>query len=95
VGKLARIIRRIIKKVSSNRVDTDVNKHESVNPLPDGIKRLSGSSGIYKIYSAPDKQSGMDFLERHKIDTASYVVIVETPEGTFAKDIKGIYGRRG
>ena len=47
----------------------------------------------YEIYGADSKEAAMRFLER--IPTSEipgqYYVIVETPRGTFGKDIDGIY----
>ena len=52
---------------------------------------VMGSSATYRHYSAPDKISAMFFLDRQNITAQAYLVVVETPEGVFAKDRMGVF----
>ena len=45
----------------------------------------------YYVYKAQDKTSAMTFLQRAEIQTDGAHVVVQTPEGTWGKDVNGIY----
>ncbi|MCL2152443.1 MAG: zinc-ribbon domain-containing protein [Oscillospiraceae bacterium] len=49
------------------------------------------SGGTYVTYSAPNKADAIAFLSAQSITRQSYYVVVDTPEGSFGKDIQGIY----
>lgn len=50
-----------------------------------------GATYIYRIYKGPDGASAKAFLEQHPVTQKLVYVIVETPEGNYARDIDGIY----
>jgi len=52
---------------------------------------VAGFPATYRHYSAPSKAVATQFLEKQNITAQSYFVVVETPEGTIAKDRMGIY----
>ena len=45
----------------------------------------------YKIYSGQSKESAMEFLQKNPVTESFYYIIIETPEGNYARDIMGIY----
>ena len=45
----------------------------------------------YKIYSGQSKKSAMEFLQKNPVTESFYYIIIETPEGNYARDIMGIY----
>ena len=45
----------------------------------------------YEVYTAPNKQVAMAFLENYSIQKKYFYVEIETPEGPIGKDICGIY----
>ena len=53
------------------------------------------SKGIYKyeykVHKATNKEDAMAFLNLQKVTKKSFYIVVETPEGTFGRDIDGIY----
>lgn len=50
-----------------------------------------GSILTYQIYQGPDAAAAQTFLEQNPVTKSFYYIIVETPEGTYGRDIQGIY----
>jgi len=50
-----------------------------------------GITMIYRIHKAPDAASAQAFLQRHPVTTNHLYIVVETPEGTYGRDVDGIY----
>lgn len=50
-----------------------------------------GSIFTYQIYQGPDAAAAKTFLEQNPVTKSLYYIIVETPEGTYGRDIQGIY----
>lgn len=57
------------------------------------IKKLteSGRIATYQIYKAELARSAMDFLKNNPVDRDTLVIIVETPEGNFHRDNRGVH----
>jgi len=53
-----------------------------------------GKKVTYEIYSTKNKEIALKFLEEKKVDKPLYYIIVDTPEGSFGRDIDGIYQER-
>lgn len=47
--------------------------------------------GVYEVYEGPDEESAMAFLNEKPVSEALRYVVVETPEGTFCRDVEGFY----
>lgn len=45
----------------------------------------------YEVYRAKTAQQAREFLEGKTVTEKLYYVVVETPEGNWGKDIKGMY----
>lgn len=45
----------------------------------------------YEVYSADSKQDALAFLKGKSVDAANYYIEVETPEGTFGRDVREMY----
>jgi hypothetical protein len=45
----------------------------------------------YRIYQAADEAGALEFLQRVSVDSEGVHVVVRTPEGTWGKDINGVY----
>jgi hypothetical protein len=45
----------------------------------------------YEMYHAKNAHQARDFLETKEVNKRLYYVVVETPEGNWAKDIDGMY----
>jgi hypothetical protein len=52
---------------------------------------VAGAPATYRHHKAPDKASAIAWLQQHPVDKRSFFLVVETPEGTFARDIQGIF----
>ena len=54
---------------------------------------VKGNDGIsvYEVYKGPDKASAMEFLKTKPVSKRFYYVVVDTPEGSFGRDINGFY----
>ena len=74
------------------RLSSDKNK-EPVKLQPGGDEVIRNSSGIYRRYSAPNKKAAIEFLEKQEVKSNLTFIVVETPEGTVAKDVYGIFGQ--
>ena len=46
---------------------------------------------VYEVYSGPDKASAVAFLRGKCVNKRYYYVVVDTPEGSFGRDITGFY----
>jgi hypothetical protein len=45
----------------------------------------------YEVYNAPNREQALAFLKAKVVDKKMYYIEVETPEGTFGRDLNGIY----
>lgn len=55
-------------------------------------RRLTyGQTMIYQIYRGPDAATAKAFLQQNPVTRQYYYIVVETPEGNYARDIYGIY----
>lgn len=54
---------------------------------------VKGNDGVsvYEVYKGPDKASAMAFLKGKPVTTRMRYVVVDTPEGSFGRDINGFY----
>lgn len=54
---------------------------------------VKGNDGIcvYEVYTGPDKASAIEFLKDKPVSQKLYYVVVDTPEGSFGRDINGLY----
>jgi hypothetical protein len=56
------------------------------------MRRTSdGQVATYEAYRATDRVQALAYLNAHPVTEEFYYLEVETPEGTFGRDIKGIY----
>lgn len=54
------------------------------------VKGNDGTS-VYEVYNGPDKACAIAFLKNKPITRKFYYVVVDTPEGSFGRDINGLY----
>ena len=52
-----------------------------------------GNDGVsvYQVYKAPDKACAIAFLKKRPVTQKLYYIVVDTPEGSFGRDINGLY----
>jgi hypothetical protein len=82
-------ILRSFGKSEQNKIANN-NTDNSIPLTPSANDTVPSASATYRHYTASDKQAAMNILNEQKITVPSYYVIVETPEGTFSKDMTGI-----
>jgi hypothetical protein len=57
--------------------------------------KLGSGIATYRIHKGPDEASARAFLECHPVTKEFHYLVVETPEGSFGRDIQGIYQEPG
>lgn len=50
-----------------------------------------GQTMTYRIHKGPDAASAKAFLENNPVSKQFYYIVVETPEGSYCRDIQGVY----
>lgn len=56
---------------------------------------LFGTTSTYEVYTATNKIDALAFLESREVTQKYYSIVVETPEGNWAKDSESIYEEKG
>lgn len=54
-------------------------------------KQQHGATMTYRIHKGPDAASAKAFLQENPVTKKLYYIVVETPEGSYCRDIDGIY----
>jgi hypothetical protein len=55
------------------------------------VREDRSNNNVYCVYKGPDAASAKAFLDAHPVEKPLYYIVVETPEGTYARDRLGIY----
>ena len=50
-----------------------------------------GHVAVYRIFRAPDAMMAKQFLKDRPVSEPFLYIVVETPQGNYARDIQGIY----
>ena len=58
---------------------------------PKFIQKKGIQGKTYEIYKGKDAESAKELLKSKKVDKQLYYIVVETPEGNWGLDIKGLY----
>ena len=58
---------------------------------PKFIRNECTGNKTYEIYKGMDAQSARAFLLTKRVDNALYYIVVETPEGNWGMDVKGLF----
>jgi ssDNA-binding Zn-finger/Zn-ribbon topoisomerase 1 len=61
---------------------------------PKFLRKDRNQSGTYEVYKGTDAESAREFLLGKRVDEAQYYIVVETPEGNWGMDVKGLYLER-
>jgi ssDNA-binding Zn-finger/Zn-ribbon topoisomerase 1 len=84
-----------LKKIFGAKKEKNVNNSsEIVIHQPLYIRTDKSQSGTYEVYSCTDAESAKTFLEKKKVEKELYYIVVETPQGNWGLDIKGLYLER-
>lgn len=54
-------------------------------------EKIRKDGATYEVYTAPNKLSAIAFLKGKQVTQGQYYICVDTPEGSFGRDINGIY----
>lgn len=63
-------------------------------PAKPKVKHISTSQNgpnTYEVYKADSKEAALAYLQDRTVDKKLYYVVVETPEGSWGRDIQGVY----
>jgi len=63
-----------------------VRKYSTTRQTP-----LGPAMFTYEVYRAKTAQQAREFLEGKTVTDQLYYIVVETPEGNWGKDVKGMY----
>ena len=58
---------------------------------PKFIRKERTQGGTYEIYKGKDAETAKEFLMTKRVDEQQYYIVVETPEGNWGMDVKGLY----
>lgn len=61
---------------------------------PKFISKDQSGGSTYEVYKGRDAESAKAFLMTKRVDKPQYYVVVETPEGNWGMDVKGLYLER-
>jgi len=61
---------------------------------PKFVRKEQQGNNTYEIYKGTDAESARDFLLTKKVNKKLYYIVVETPEGNWGMDVKGLYLER-
>lgn len=61
---------------------------------PKFIRKEQKADRAYEIYKGQDAESAREFLLKKRVDKPLYYIVVETPEGNWGMDVKGLYLER-
>lgn len=50
-----------------------------------------GGTNTYEEWRAPSASAAKEYLNTRTITESQYYLVVETPEGNWGKDVKGVY----
>ena len=59
------------------------------------IQKFSSKGGLYtyEVFQAESKEKALSFLEMTEVNQDNYYIEVDTPYGTFGRDVLGVYGQ--
>jgi DNA-directed RNA polymerase subunit RPC12/RpoP len=63
-------------------------------PTPKFLRKENKGSSTYEIYKASNPETAKSFLATKRVDKPQYYIIVETPEGNWGIDVKGLFIER-
>jgi len=58
------------------------------------ITQPTGMMATYRVYRGDSSKAARDFLTKHPVKEKWLFIVIETPDGNFARDINGIYKER-
>ena len=67
---------------------------DSKSQQPKFVRKEQSQDSTYEIYKGKDAESAKEFLMKKRVDERQYYIVVETPEGNWGMDVKGLYLER-
>jgi hypothetical protein len=83
-------------KLCAEREPADAADNQSAMPTADQssvefVREEHDGEKVYRIHQGLNQAAAMDFLKAQSVSRRLHYIVVETPEGTFGRDIDGIY----
>jgi len=70
------------------------SKIDDADPPPGSVEfveTVTKGKYVYEVHRAGCKDHALAFLKKRQVDKKLYYIEVETPEGTFGRDVEGMY----
>jgi hypothetical protein len=70
------------------------SKIDDADPPPGSVEfveTVTKGKYVYEVHRASCKDHALAFLKKRTVDKKLYYIEVETPEGTFGRDVEGMY----
>jgi len=90
-------VKKTTKAPSKTPAKKPAPKTSSSSPKlekPTFVNKERTPGGTYEVYKGKDAESAKAFLMKKRVDEKLYYIVVETPEGNWGMDIKGLYLER-
>lgn len=82
----------IFKKLFGQKDETTSSSAKGSEPK--FVRKDRNQSGTYETYRGRDAETAKTFLMKKRVDEQQYYIVVETPEGNWGLDVKGLYLER-
>ena len=79
------------KKINSKSSNDSEEGPQKVTFIREDREQRMGHTFVYRIYKGLDAVSAKAFLKEKPVNKSLYYIVVETPEGNYCRDIKGMY----
>jgi phage FluMu protein Com len=83
----------IFGKLFGKKRETTSPSNSKSKP-PKFVRKEQKQDSTYEIYKGKDAETAREFLMTKRIDEQLYYIVVETPEGNWGLDVKGLYLER-
>ncbi len=80
----------LFEKLFGKKKETAPSSGSKKKP-PKFINKERNNGSTYEVYKGDDSESAKEFLMTKRVDEKQYYVLVETPEGNWGIDVKGLY----
>jgi len=75
----------------SSAPDSGQAKADEVEFIRQDVVGSGANAATYRTYRGPNAESAREFLKKNPVTQQFLYLVVETPEGNYGRDVKGIY----
>jgi hypothetical protein len=83
-------LNRLLGKKDKNSSETGSPKMPAVKP-PKFVSKDTKQGSTYEVYRGTTAEAAKAFLVTKRVDKPQYYIVVETTEGNWGMDVKGLY----